>query len=221
VLDASECPPTFGVSPGLVVGLIAGGDAALRQSIEGAEDHPEQGQADLQAIILVPEDCVVGLTASGRTPYVLGGLNYARSIGALAIGVACNRPSAISDHADISILAAVGPEILSGSTRLKSGSAQKMILNMLSTGVMVRLGKTYGNLMVDMRPTNVKLRERAQRLFCQASGCDEKDAETWLEKCNWEVKTAIVAYRLGCSPEDARHKLNLAGGFVRKVLEGD
>ncbi len=221
VLDASECPPTFGVSPNLVVGLIAGGDAALRQSIEGAEDHPEQGHADLQAINLVAEDCVVGLTASGRTPYVLGGLDYARSIGALAIGVACNRPSAISEHADISILTTVGPEILSGSTRLKSGSAQKMILNMLSTGVMVRLGKTYGNLMVDLRPTNVKLRERAQRLFCQASGGNEKDAQTWLEKCNWEVKTAIVAYRLDLSPEEARRKLALAGGFVRKVLEVD
>ncbi len=221
VLDASECPPTFGVAPGLVVGLIAGGDAALRRSIEAAEDRPEQGQADLQSINLAPEDCVVGLAASGRTPYVLGGLDYARSAGALAVGVACNRPSAISAHAGISILAAVGPEILSGSTRLKSGSAQKMILNMLSTGVMVRLGKTYGNLMVDLRPTNEKLRRRAKRLFCLASGCDEKDAEKWLENCKWEVKTAIVAYRLHCPPDVARRRLDLAGGFVRKVLEPD
>lgn len=221
VLDASECPPTFGVSPTLVVGLIAGGDSALRQSIEAAEDRPEQGQADLQKINFRPEDCVVGLTASGRTPYVLGGLDYAHSIGALAIGVACNRPSVISEHADISILAEVGPEILSGSTRLKSGTAQKMVLNMLSTGVMVRLGKTYGNLMVDLRPTNVKLRERALRLFCQVSGSDEKSAKALLESCNWEVKTAIVAYRLECTPEEARRKLELAEGFVRKVLEAN
>lgn len=220
VLDASECPPTFGVEPGLVVGLIAGGDAALRRSIEAAEDRPEQGKADLQSIDLQPEDCVVGLTASGRTPYVLGGLDYARSAGALAIGVACNRPSAISAHADISILAAVGPEILSGSTRLKSGSAQKMVLNMLSTGVMVRLGKTYGNLMVDLRPTNEKLRQRALRLFCQVSGSREEIARTWLDRCHWEVKTALAAHHLDCSPEEARRRLEQAGGLLRKVLEG-
>ena len=219
VLDASECPPTFGVSPTLVVGLIAGGDSALRQSVEAAEDRSEQGQTDLQEINLRTEDCVVGLTASGRTPYVLGGLDYARSIGALAVGVACNRPSVISQHSDITILAAVGPEILSGSTRLKSGTAQKMILNMLSTAVMVRLGKTYGNLMIDLRPSNNKLQERALRLFCQVSGCNEKGAKVVLESCNWEVKTAIVAYRLECTPEEARRKIALAGGFVRKVLE--
>lgn len=220
VLDASECPPTFGVSSSLVVGLIAGGDSALRQSVEAAEDRPEQGGADLQEINLGPDDCVVGLTASGRTPYVLGGLDYARSTGALAVGVACNKPSVITSHADIAILAEVGPEILSGSTRLKSGTAQKMILNMLSTAVMVRLGKTYGNLMVDLRPSNTKLRERALRLFCQITGCDEKGAKVVLESCNWEVKTAIVAYRLGCRPEEARRRLDLVGGFVRKVLEG-
>jgi N-acetylmuramic acid 6-phosphate etherase len=219
VLDASECPPTFGVSPILVIGLIAGGDLALRQSVEAAEDRAEQGQADLQKLNLGPEDSVVGLTASGRTPYVLGGLDYARSIGALAVGVACNRPAAISNHSDIAILAEVGPEILSGSTRLKSGTAQKMILNMLSTAVMVRLGKTYGNLMVDLRPTNIKLRERALRLFCQITGCGEEDAKVVLENCNWEVKTAIVVYRLNCLPDEGRLKLESAGGFVRKVLE--
>ncbi len=220
VLDASECPPTFSVPPGLVIGLIAGGDEALRHSIEAAEDKPEMGKADLQAIGLQPEDSVVGLTASGRTPYVLGGLDYARSIGALAVGVACNRPAAISEHAEISILAAVGPEALSGSTRLKSGTAQKMILNMLSSGVMVRLGKTYGNLMVDLRPTNDKLRQRAQRLLCQATAIDSKEAASLLESCDWEVKTAIVAYSLGIPPEEARRRLQAAGGFVRSVLEG-
>ncbi len=219
VLDASECPPTFGVEPGLVVGIIAGGEAALRRSIEAAEDKPEQGKADLQSINLVPEDSVVGLAASGRTPYVLGALDYARSAGALAVGVACNRPSVISEHTDISILAAVGPEVLAGSTRLKSGSAQKMILNMLSTGVMVRLGKTFGSLMVDLRPTNEKLRQRALRLFCQVSGTDEGTAKTWLERCHWEVKTALAAHHLDCSPDEARRKLDSVGGFLRKVLE--
>lgn len=219
VLDASECPPTFSVPPGLVVGLIAGGDQALRQSVEAVEDKPEQGKADLQAIDLHADDCVVGLTASGRTPYVLGGLDYARSIRALAVGVACNRPAAISEHAEISILASVGPEALSGSTRLKSGTAQKMILNMLSTGVMVRLGKTYGNLMVDLRPTNTKLRQRALSLLCQVTKIDEGTAASLLESCDWEVKTAIVAYSLGCMPGDARQLLAEAGGFVRAVLE--
>jgi N-acetylmuramic acid 6-phosphate etherase len=219
VLDASECPPTFSVPPGLVVGLIAGGDKALRQSVEAVEDNPEQGKADLQAIDIQADDCVVGLTASGRTPYVLGGLDYARSIGALAVGVACNKPAAISEHAEISILAPVGAEVLSGSTRLKSGTAQKMILNMLSTGVMVRLGKTYGNLMVDLRPTNAKLRQRAQRLVCQVTKIDEVTAASLLESCKWETKTAIVVYSLKCTPEDARRRLRAAGGFVRAVLE--
>ena len=219
VLDASECPPTFGVPPELVIGLIAGGDIALRHSVETAEDLPEVGQRDLEAIYLSPKDCVVGITASGRTPYVLGGLDYARATGALAVGVACNRPAAISQHADLSILAAVGSEVLSGSTRLKSGTAQKMILNMLSTGVMVRLGKTFGNLMVDLRPTNAKLRLRAARLVSQAAGCSPETAQSLLEACQWEVKTAIVAYHLGCAADEARAKLGLAGGFVRKVLE--
>jgi N-acetylmuramic acid 6-phosphate etherase len=218
VLDASECPPTFSVSPDLVIGLIAGGDSALRRSVEAAEDDPHAGAADLQAHHLTEADCVVGLTASGRTPYVLGALDYARSLGALTIGVACNRPAAITEHAQISILAAVGPEVLSGSTRLKSGTAQKMILNLLSTGVMVRLGKTYGNLMVDLRPTNAKLRLRARRLLVQAAGVDDATALTLLERCNWEVKTAIVVHRFSCPPEEARQKLDAAGGFVRAVI---
>jgi N-acetylmuramic acid 6-phosphate etherase len=219
VLDASECPPTFSVPPELVVGLIAGGDTALRHAIEAAEDKPEMGQRDLQAVNLSARDCVVGLSASGRTPYVLGGLDYARATGTLAIGVACNRPAAISQHADICILAPVGAEVLSGSTRLKSGTAQKMILNMLSTGVMVRLGKTFGNLMVDLRPTNAKLRVRAIRLLGQAAGCTEETSQSLLEACRWEVKTAIVAHYLGCNADEAREKLASAGGFVRKVLE--
>lgn len=219
VLDASECPPTFSAPPGLVVGLMAGGDKALRSSVEEVEDQEAAGEADLKSIRLTELDTAVGLTASGRTPYVLGGLRYARSIGALAVGIACNRPAALSDAADIAILAPVGPEVLSGSTRLKSGTAQKMILNMLSTGVMVRLGKTYGNLMIDLRPTNGKLRVRAARLLRQASGITEEQSQALLEASAWEVKTALVMAKLGCSASEARAKLAEAGGFVRKVIE--
>jgi N-acetylmuramic acid 6-phosphate etherase len=219
VLDASECPPTFSAPPGLVVGIMAGGDKALRSSVEEVEDQAEAGAADLQAIQLSALDTAVGLTASGRTPYVLGGLRYARSIGALAVGLACNRPAELSAVAEIAILAPVGSEVLSGSTRLKSGTAQKMILNMLSTGVMVRLGKTYGNLMIDLRPTNGKLRVRAARLLCQAGGIDETRAQALLEASSWEVKTALVMAKLGCHAEEARRRLAEAGGFVRKVIE--
>lgn len=218
VLDASECPPTFNVPPGLVVGIIAGGDVALRSSVEEAEDQPDQGEGDLRRIGLQAVDSVVGLSASGRTPYVIGGLRYARSIGALAIGVACNQPAELSQVADISILPLVGPEVISGSTRLKSGTAQKMILNMLSSGVMVRLGKTYGNLMIDLRPTNAKLRIRAVRLLRQASGVDEGTAYHLLEQAGWAVKTALVMARLGCSADEARRRLEAADGFVRVVL---
>lgn len=220
VLDASECPPTFSVPEGLVVGLIAGGDRALRHSIEAAEDKPEAGQADLQSIGLTAKDVVVGLAASGRTPYVLGGLAYARSIGAGAVGVACNQPAEISQVAEISILAVVGPEVISGSTRLKSGTAQKMILNMLSTGAMIRIGKTYGNLMVDLKPTNEKLRVRANRIVRQASGMDEAVAQSALEACGWEVKLAIVVAKLGITPDEARARLQAAQGLLRKVIEG-
>jgi N-acetylmuramic acid 6-phosphate etherase len=202
----------------LVIGLIAGGDAALRSSMEAAEDHPEAGESDLKSIDLKAEDTVVGLTASGRTPYVIGGLRYARSVGALAVGIACNRPAALSEVAEISILAPVGPEVLSGSTRLKSGTAQKMVLNMLSTGIMVRLGKTYGNLMIDLRPTNGKLRVRAARLLRQVSGLSEEDAQQLLIASGWEVKTALVMAKLGCPVEEARRRLAEAGGFVRKVV---
>lgn len=218
VLDASECPPTFNVPPGVVVGLMAGGDNALRSSLEEVEDKPEAGEADLRAIGLTAQDSVVGLAASGRTPYVLGGLSYARSLGALAIGVACNRPAALSAVADISILVVVGPEVVSGSTRLKSGTAQKMVLNMLSTGVMVRLGKTYGNLMIDVRPTNAKLRVRAARLLCQVTGVSEEQAQQLLIEAGWEGKTAAVMAFTGCGPEEARRRLAEAGGFVRKVV---
>lgn len=218
VLDASECPPTFRVPAGLVVGVIAGGDTALRSAVEKAEDSPEQGKSDLAHLSLSSQDSVVGITASGGTPYVLGGLRYAREIGALTIGIACNRPAAISSAAKISILVPVGAEVISGSTRLKSGTAQKMVLNMLSTGVMVKLGKTYGNLMVDLQASNTKLRKRAVRLVKQVCEMEDETAQTLLEACNWEVKTAIAAFHLKSSPSAARSALQAANGMLREVI---
>ena len=218
VLDAAECPPTFGVAPERVIGLLAGGQGAFQRPDESAEDDPGMGEEDLRRIGLEAADCVVGISASGRAPYVLGGLGFARRIGCLTVAVACSRPAAVSQEAEISILAPVGPEVLSGSTRLKAGTAQKMILNMLSTGVMVHLGKTYGNLMVDVKPTNQKLRARAVRILQQVAGIDEKRAEELLSACGGEVKTAIVAERLDCTPQAARLALELAGGMVRQAL---
>jgi N-acetylmuramic acid 6-phosphate etherase len=218
VLDAAECPPTFGVAPDRVIGLLAGGQGAFQHPDESAEDNPGKGEEDLRRISLTAGDSVVGVTASGRTPYVLGGLGFARRIGCLTVAVACSRPAAVSQAAEISILAPVGAEVLSGSTRLKAGTAQKMILNMLSTGVMVRLGKTYGNLMVDVKPTNQKLRARALRILQQAAGINEKQAEDLLLACGGEVKTAIVAARLKCSAGEARLALERTGGMVRLAL---
>lgn len=218
VLDASECPPTFNAPPGLVVGLIAGGDRALRHSIEGAEDRPELGAQDLQAINLGAPDVVVGIAASGRTPYVLGAVAHAREAGAFTVGVACTSNSALSDIVDVMIAPVVGPEVITGSTRLKSGTAQKLVLNTLSTGVMVRLGKTYGNLMVDLHPSNSKLRRRAVGIVSAAAAVDEAHAEALLSAANGEVKTAIVAGRLGVDADEARRRLDRAAGVVRAAL---
>ena len=219
VLDASECPPTFNAPPGLVVGVIAGGAKAITSSVETAEDDPNQGAADLEALGLTALDSVVGLAASGRTPYVIGALDFARRVGAFTVSVACSHPSPMAEIAQIAIAALVGPEVVTGSTRLKAGSAQKLILNMLSTGVMIRLGKTYGNLMVDVQPTNVKLRQRARRIVAQACGLSLEAAEEKLTACGGEVKTAIVAARLDVSPETARQRLAAAGGVVRLAIE--
>lgn len=218
VLDASECPPTFNVSPDLVIGIVAGGDVALKEAVEEAEDKADCGIQDLINIRLSAIDSVIGLTASGRTPYVIGGMSYARSIGALAIGVACNSPAEISAYSNIAILAAVGPEVITGSTRLKAGTAQKMILNMISTGVMVRLGKTFGNLMVDVRPTNAKLRIRATRIVQRICKISIEEAEGYLIKAQWQVKPAIVMASLSCPYEEALQKLGQAKGHIRKVL---
>lgn len=218
VLDAAECPPTFNTPPELVVGIIAGGDRALRHAVENAEDRPDQGAADLQAHDLTANDAVAGIAASGRTPYVLGAMEYAREIGALTIGVACSPESPLAARVAIMIAPVVGPEVLTGSTRLKAGTAQKLVLNMLSTGVMVRLGKTYGNLMVDVQATNAKLRQRAIRIVADATGLDQEAAQEALQRTGGDVKTAIVASLLDVDAHEARARLRDAGGIVRRAL---
>jgi N-acetylmuramic acid 6-phosphate etherase len=219
VLDAAECPPTFNSDPAQVVGIIAGGPGALLRAVEGAEDSPDLATQDLKNIDLCSHDVLVGIATSGRTPYVLGALDYARSQGAYTIGLCCNRDAAINARADLSIAPIVGPEILSGSTRMKAGTATKMVLNMLSTGAMVRLGKIYGNLMVDLQATNTKLAERSKRIVCKITDIPPERAEVLLQQCNGELKTAIVSYRLDLEPEQARLRLNNARGHLRKALE--
>jgi N-acetylmuramic acid 6-phosphate etherase len=218
VLDATECPPTFSTRPEQVVGLIAGGYTALTRAVEGAEDHPEFAVADLQQIQLSAADVVVGIATSGRTPYVIGGLDYARKVGAYAIGLACNDGSALAKSADLMLTPVVGPEVVSGSTRLKAGTATKLVLNMLTTGAMVLLGKTYGNLMVDLKATNVKLVARSRRIVAMLTGLSEADAELQLANCRGELKTAIVAARRNVSPETARELLQQANGQLRGAL---
>ena len=218
VLDASECPPTFGTSPKLVVGLIAGGPAALTEAVEGAEDDQEGGAAEIAKLNVNESDCVIAIAASGRTPYAIGGLQEAKKRGALTVSIACNRPSSLEGLAEIGITPVVGPEVVSGSTRLKAGTAQKMVLNMISTAAMIRLGKTYSNLMVDVQPTNVKLRQRARRIVAEATGLDLQRATEILSACNGEVKTAIVAILAGVPPEIARIRLHETGGYVRKAM---
>lgn len=219
VLDAVECPPTFNTDPELVRGLIAGGPEGLMRAVEGAEDLAEMGQLDLQKLSLNDLDVVVGIAASGRTPYVIGGLDHARRVGAFAIGFSCNQDAELSYHADLSIIPVVGPEVLSGSTRLKAGTATKMVLNMLTTGAMVRMGKAYSNLMVDLQATNSKLGERASRIVETVTSCTRSEAIELLNRCEGEVKTAIVSKNLGVSPETARIRLESAGGHLRLALE--
>ena len=219
VLDAVECPPTFNTEPELVIGLIAGGPKGLVRAVEGAEDSMEMGRHDLQEIALGDLDVVVGIAASGRTPYVKGALDYTRDTGAFAIGFSCNQGAEIIDHVDLSIIPVVGPEVLSGSTRLKAGTATKMVLNMLTTGAMVRLGKTYSNLMVDLQATNAKLGERAQGIVAAVTACTRAEARVLLGRCNGEVKTAIVVQNLNMSPGEARARLSSVKGHLRKALE--
>lgn len=219
VLDAVECVPTFSVDPGLVVGVIAGGEIALTEAVEGAEDRYEDGQRDLEAVGAGARDAIVGIAASGRTPYVLGALDYANTLGALTVAISCNSPAPMLDRAQIGIPVVVGPEVLTGSTRLKAGTAQKMVLNMLSTVVMVRLGKVYGNLMVDVKVTNHKLAERARRIVSRVAGVDDAEAARLLSLTGDEVKPAIVMARRGVSPDEARALLRAADGVLRAVID--
>lgn len=218
VLDASECPPTFGVDPGMVVGLIAGGERALRFPIEGAEDDRSLGKQDLMDHNLVPLDVVIGIAASGRTPYVLGALDYAHSIGCKTAAIACNLHSAIGQAADIAIEVSVGPEVLTGSTRLKAGSAQKMILNMITTGAMVRTGKAYQNLMVDVVQSNEKLRTRAENIVMAATDVSREQARRTIDEANGKVKLAITMILTGKDAASAQALLDQSGGSVHNAL---
>lgn len=218
VLDSVECPPTFGVSPELVVGLIAGGEGAFVKAVEGAEDSATLGMEELKGIGLAGRDIVVGIAASGRTPYVIGGLEYARSLGCRTVAIACNKGSLVGAAADLSVEPVTGPEILTGSTRLKAGTAQKMVLNMISTGAMVGIGKVYENLMVDVMPTNEKLRVRARSIVTEATGCTVSEAERQLEAAGGSVKTAIVMELLGCTASEAEKKLQDSQGHIRNCL---
>lgn len=218
VLDASECPPTFGVSPSMVVGIIAGGQAALQSAIEGAEDNQQAGADDLKAHHLTVKDIVIGIAVSGRTPYVIGALNYAQQIGCVTVALTCNPQSTIAKLAEIAISPQVGAEVITGSTRLKSGTAQKLILNMISTASMILIGKTYQNLMVDVKATNEKLIARAIRIVMQATSCSAKEAKTVLQQTNYEVKLAILIQLTGLDLSQARILLTEKQGFLYQAL---
>ena len=218
VLDAAECPPTFGVAPGMVVGLIAGGEQAFLKAVEGAEDDRALGQSDLEAYGLNAKDVVIGIAASGRTPYVLGGLAYAKSVGCRTAAIACNTGSEIGRAADLAIEVEVGPEVLTGSTRLKSGTAQKLILNMISTASMVRTGKVYQNLMVDVMQTNEKLHTRAENIVIDATGVTRPEARSAIDAAGGSVKVAITMLLADCSADEARSRLEKAGGHVRAAI---
>jgi len=219
VLDAAECGPTFSVSTDQVVAFIAGGDTALRNPVEGAEDNPELGAADLKAANVSQRDVVVGIAASGRTPYVLGGLDYAKTVGALTIAITCNPNSEAGKRSDHALDIDSGPELLAGSTRLKSGTAQKMVLNMISTISMVRLGKTFGNLMVDLQISNEKLQDRAVRIIEKATGATKIESTQALKASGHEVKVAILMLLLDIEPSAARERLEASSNRIREALK--
>ncbi|MFI5978017.1 N-acetylmuramic acid 6-phosphate etherase [Streptomyces sp. NPDC051452] len=218
VLDASECPPTFNTDPARVVGLIAGGPEAMVSSVEGAEDSGELAREDLDALGVSAVDTVVGVSASGRTPYALGAVRHARALGALTVGLSCNAHSALAAAAEHGIEVVVGPELITGSTRLKAGTAQKLVLNMLSTITMIRLGKTYGNLMVDVRASNDKLRARSHRIVAQATGADDEEIEKALTETGGEVKNAILTLLADVDGPTAARLLEESGGHLRAAL---
>jgi N-acetylmuramic acid 6-phosphate etherase len=219
VLDAVECPPTFSTEPEMVVGLMAGGEGAFLKAVEGAEDDPELGVNDLKQLELTENDTVIGIAASGRTPYVIGALRYARSIGAKTVALSCNKNAAISKEADQAIEVIVGPEVLTGSTRLKSGTAHKMILNMISTSSMILLGKAYENLMVDVKVSNLKLKERAIGIIRKITGVSYEVALETLEKSDLQVKTAIVMIMTETTKQQAEELLAAANGYVKIAIQ--
>ncbi|EMT39184.1 N-acetylmuramic acid 6-phosphate etherase [Thermoanaerobacter thermohydrosulfuricus] len=218
ILDASECPPTFGVDPEMVQGIIAGGDVAIRRSVEDAEDKEDLGKEDLKKKNLSGKDVVVGIAASGRTPYVLGALRYAKEVGAHTIGISCNPDSEMKKIVDIMIAPVVGPEVIMGSTRMKAGTAQKLVLNMLSTGAMIKLGKVYSNLMVDVKATNEKLINRAKRIVKLATDADEKVIEKILNETNYNVKLTILMILTGLNQNKAKEFLDRSNGYIAKAL---
>lgn len=219
ILDAVECPPTFSTDPEMVQGVIAGGESALFRAVEGAEDNADAGRSDMANIRLDRSDILVGIAASGRTPYVLGAMAYAKELGATTVAVTCNKHSQMNELADISIGVEPGPEVITGSTRLKSGTAQKMVLNMLSTGAMIRLGKVYGNLMVDVKPTNEKLVRRAINIVATAAKVDEDEARSALEQCGYSAKIAIVMLAKNLPAAEAERRLSDTGGIVARALD--
>ena len=220
VLDASECPPTFNVPPEMVQGIIAGGEEALSHATETTEDDPATGARDLESRGFTSGDVLVGIAASGRTPYVLGAVEMARRLGAVTVGISCTPDSELARAVEIAITPLVGPEVVAGSTRMKAGTAQKLVLNMLSTGAFVRLGYVYGNLMVNVQPKNEKLRDRARRIIAQAAGVSEERAGEWLAEAGGSVRVAIVMAKGGVSREDAERRLAAAKGRVSKALNG-
>ena len=218
VLDASECPPTFGTDPGMVRGIIAGGDKALKSAMEGAEDDFDQGREDLKEAGFTSKDVVCGIAASKRTPYVIGAVEYARSIGAKTLYVTCNPRENFDIPVDVAICTVVGPEVVMGSTRMKAGTATKLVLNMLTTASMIRLGKTYGNMMVDLMMTSKKLEERSKRTVMLVTGVSYDESAEILKNANGHVKTALVMHLAGVSQEEAKARLVRADGFVRKAI---
>ncbi|MCQ9051476.1 N-acetylmuramic acid 6-phosphate etherase [Vibrio diabolicus] len=221
ILDASECPPTYGTHPDMVIGLIAGGHQAILKAVENAEDDVKMGQDDLKALHLTKHDVVVGIAASGRTPYVLGGLEYAKSIGATTASIACNPECAMAKAADIAILPIVGAEVVTGSSRMKAGTAQKLVLNMLTTGAMIRSGKVFGNLMVDVEATNAKLIQRQTNIVVEATGASKEEAERALNACDRHCKTAILMILADLDAEQAKSSLAAHNGFIRAALNNN
>lgn len=217
VLDAAECVPTFGVSSEMVIGLIAGGEKAMVEAVEGAEDSLTLAEDDLKELNLTANDTVVGIAASGRTPYVIGGLKYAREVGAATVSIACNQEAEVSQFSEIAIEVDAGPEVLTGSTRLKAGTAQKLILNMLSTASMVGIGKVYQNLMVDVQPTNEKLEVRSKNIIMEATGCSIVQASQAFEASGKQVKVAIVMVLTGTDKAQAEASIEKANGFINQV----